>query len=249
MKKTDFYPPGHLLDRTISCKKIDFEGLSVEVIFKIIKNIHIKISPPHGDVRISVPVDMNIYDVKSILASKIDQIRKSRQKIQQASLKKSQQFEEGKIHHLWGREYILVIEEKETAPSVRLDDKRIILTVNSKAGTDKKKKIMEAWYREQLREKACPIIEKWEDIMRIKIEKLFIRKMKTRWGTCNVTKQTIRLNTLLAIRPVECLEYIIVHELTHILEPSHNGRFKGLMDNFLPEWKQSQKMLNQNSWV
>lgn len=244
MKKTDFYPPGHLLDRTVSCKKINFEGLSVEVIYKLIKNVYIKILPPHGDVRISVPVGMHIYDVKSILASKFDQIRKTRQKIQQASLKKSQQFEEGKTHHLWGQEYILSIEEKKAAPSVRLDEKKIILTVPPETEAHKKKNIMETWYRNQIREKALPLIDKWEETIKVRVEKLFIRRMKTRWGTCNVTRQTIRLNTLLALRPVQCLEYIIVHEMTHILEPSHNKRFKMLMNEFLPGWKHSHKFLS-----
>ncbi|MFN2342949.1 MAG: M48 family metallopeptidase, partial [Desulfonatronovibrio sp.] len=181
--------------------------------------------------------------------SKMDQIRQTKEKIQQMSIEKSQQFKQGKTHYLWGQEYILSIEEKKAAPSVRLDEKRIILTVSPETDAHKTKNIMEAWYRNQIREKALPLINKWEETIKVRVEKLFIRRMKTRWGTCNVTKQTIRLNTLLAMKPVQCLEYIIVHEMTHILEPSHNGRFKGLMDTFLPEWKQSQKMLNQNPLV
>lgn len=229
--------------------RIDLEDISVEVAFKNIKNIYLRIKPPHGHVRVSAPSHLNRDKILAFVSSRMDWIRKTRQRIISKYQEPLQEYIDHEIHHAWGRPYILSIEEKNIVPEVLIEQNRMVLIVRPGADKDTKKALLEAWYRNQIREKALPLINKWENIMKVRVEKLFIRRMKTRWGTCNVTKQTIRLNTHLAIKPLECLEYIIVHEMTHILEPSHNGRFKGLMDTFLPEWKQFQKMLNQNPLV
>jgi hypothetical protein len=139
---------------------------------------------------------------------------------------------------------LLEIIEIDEAPSVELKHKKMILRVRPGADEKKKQEVVDAWYREQLRKAALPLISKWEFLMGVKVEKLLVRRMKTKWGSCNYKAGNILLNTELAKKPHECLEYIIVHELAHILEPTHNASFTILMDKFMPKWHFYREKLN-----
>lgn len=218
--------------------RIFLDNIPIDVTFKKIKNIHLRVKSPDGQVVISAPRQLNVNDVQAFATSKKDWIRKSQKKIQSVKRQSPKLFRDGETHYLWGRACILHIIEKNDTPSVIAVPGRMDLTVPPGADTDLKMTVMEAWYRDQLRNEALPLIKEWERIMQVRINQLFIRRMKTRWGTCNVRKGTIRLNTELAARPLQCLEYIVVHEMTHLLESSHNARFKELMDKFLPQWRQ-----------
>ena len=148
-------------------------------------------------------------------------------------------------HYLWGKRYLLKVIEGNEAPSVALHHSRMLLRV--RPGTDAKKKqaIIEAWYRQQLKKVVPPLIVKWEPLLGVKIERFFVQRMKTKWGSCNHGTHSIRLNTELAKKPRECLEYIVVHEMTHVLEPTHNARFVALMDQFMPQWQFYRNQLNR----
>ena len=134
--------------------------------------------------------------------------------------------------------------EADAAPSIELKHTRMFLRVRPGTGESKKQAIVDAWYREQLKSAVLPLIAKWEPLLGVKVGRVFVRRMKTKWGSCNAGRRSIRLNTDLAKKPRECLEYIVVHELIHLLEPTHNARFMALMDKFLPHWKLRRDELN-----
>ena len=147
-------------------------------------------------------------------------------------------------HYVWGRRYLLKVVEEDAAPSVQLKPSTLILRVRPGTDEEKRQEILDSWYREQIKEAAPALIPEWEAILGVRVERVFVQRMKTRWGSCNPRRRTIRLNTELAKKPRECLEYIVVHELAHLLERRHNDRFVALMDAKMPQWRQYRDMLN-----
>lgn len=223
---------------------INTGDIKVNVKFKKIKHVYLRVKPPDGKVLVSAPEHLKIRDVRNFVISRLDWIKKQADTIQARENAASCKYIEGEIHYVWGKRYQLALQEKEQAPSVMLEHDRIVVTTRPGAHRDKRQAVLEKWRRDQIRKAALDLIKKWEKIMGVHVEKLFTRRMKTRWGSCNTSRRTIRLNTRLATKPLECLEYIIVHELAHLLEPSHNDRFKNLMNKFLPGWPRYRSMLN-----
>ena len=148
-------------------------------------------------------------------------------------------------HYVWGKRYLLQVVEQDDAPSVELKHNQMVLTVRPGTDEAKRQAIVEAWYRQQLRDALPPLIAHWERLMGVKVERFFVRHMKTKWGSFNYRAHTIRLNTELAKKPRECLEYVVVHELVHLLEPTHNARFVALMNQFMPGWQFHKEQLNR----
>ncbi|MGZ9053164.1 MAG: M48 family metallopeptidase, partial [Rhodoplanes sp.] len=148
-------------------------------------------------------------------------------------------------HYVWGKRYLLTLVESDEAPSVELTHRRMILTVRPRTDEEKKQAIVDAWYRAQLKEALPLLIAKWEPLIGVKVGRFFVQRMKTKWGSCNKGTRSIRLNTDLAKKPRDCLEYIVVHEMHHSLEPTHNTRFLALMDRFMPNWRLRRDQLNQ----
>jgi predicted metal-dependent hydrolase len=148
-------------------------------------------------------------------------------------------------HYVWGRRYLLKRIEEEAAPSVELRHSRLVLQVRPGTDEARSREILEVWYREQIRVAVPSLIAKWEPVMGVKVGRVFVQRMKTRWGSCNPESQSIRLNTDLAKKPPECLEYIMVHEMAHLLEPTHNPRFRSLMNLFMPQSQHLKDELNR----
>jgi len=219
--------------------------ISVDVIFKDIKNVHLSVHPPTGRVRISAPRRMKLDTIRVYAISKIDWIKKHQAKIQAQERETPREYLEHESHYVWGKRYLLKVDEANQIPSVELRHTQMVLTVRPGSGMEKREAIVSAWYREEVRKAAAPLIEKWEAAMGVSAGQLHIQRMKTRWGSCNPRTRSIRLNSELAKKPRECLEYVVVHELAHLLEPSHNARFIALMDKFLPNWKQHRAELNR----
>jgi len=155
------------------------------------------------------------------------------------------EFLDRESHYVWGQRYLLKVIEQNTAPSVELKHSRMLLRVRPGTSDEKKQAIVEGWYREQIKSAVPLLMETWERLLGVKVERLFVQRMKTNWGSCNSAKGYIRLNTELAKKPPECLEYIVVHEMAHLLEPTHNARFITLMDDHLPQWQHYRDMLNR----
>jgi predicted metal-dependent hydrolase len=228
----------------MNIRQIDVGGISVDVVFKDIKNVHLSVHPPTGRVRISAPARINLDTVRVYASSKIDWIKKHQKKFQAQERETRREYLDRESHYLWGRRYLLKVQEANRAPSVELKHTQMILTVRPGTGREKKETVLTAWYRDLLREAVIPLISKWEPVLGVTVDQIIVRRMKTRWGSCSPSR-TIRLNTELAKKPRECLEYVLVHEMIHLLEQSHNATFISLMDKFMPHWRHLRDELNR----
>jgi predicted metal-dependent hydrolase len=188
---------------------------------------------------------MDIDTIRIFAISRLGWIKQKQKKFQEQERETPREYLDLESHYVWGKRYLLKVIEVNEAQSVELKHNKMILRV--RPGTDDKKKqaILDAWYREQLKKAVPPLIARWEPLLGVKVERFFVQRMKTKWGSCNYKARNIRLNTELARKPEECLEYTIVHEMTHLLEPTHNSRFIKLMDRFMPEWQFCKDKLNQ----
>lgn len=220
-------------------------GIAIDVVFKNIKNVHLSVYPPIGRVRIAAPARMSLDTIRLYAIAKLDWIKKQQNKLQQQQRETPREYLDRESHYVWGRRCLLKLIEADQTPTIELKHNQMVLTVRPAVGREKKDDVVAAWYREQLRIALIPLIAKWEPLIGVKVNRLFVQRMKTRWGSCNPHRRSIRLNSELARKPPECLEYVVVHELVHFLEPSHNARFVSLMDKFMPQWHQFRDELNR----
>lgn len=226
--------------------QIKLGDIDVDVVRKRIKNVYLTVNPPAGRVRISAPKRMSIRAIEAFAYSKLDWIKRQQRWLRRQEHEVPRRYVTGEDHLVWGERYSLTVSERDATPRVALADSRILLQVRPGGGErNKRQTLVEAWYREQLRAAMPPLLARWEPLMGVKVKKFFVQRMKTRWGSCNYRAHTIRLNTELASRAPECLEYILVHELVHLLEPSHNAHFHALMDRFMPAWRIRDQDLNR----
>ncbi len=205
--------------------------------FKAIKNIHLSVYPPDGNVRVAAPERMDLDTIRLYVISKLGWIKQQQRKFQAQKRETPREYLDIESHYVWGKRYLLKIVEAEQAPSVELKHDQLILTVRPGSDLRKREEVVSAWYRDEIRRVAPPLIEKWEDKLGVKANKIIVQWMKTKWGSCNPLSKNIHLNTELAKKPEICLEYIIIHELIHLIEPNHNTYFISLMDKYLPNWK------------
>jgi len=225
-------------------EQIQLGNISVDVVLKNIKNVHLSVYPPTGRVRISAPANMSIDTIRVFAISKLDWIKKQQGKLREQSRETPRDFVDRESHYVWGKRYLLQVMERDQPPSVTLKGSKIILGVRPDTGTEKRHMLLESWYREQLKAAMPALITKWEGRMDVIVNCFYVQRMKTKWGSCKPEKQSIRLNTDLARKPRECLEYILVHEMVHLIEPTHNARFAVLMDRLLPQWRTLRDELN-----
>ena len=219
--------------------------IALDVVKKDIKNIHLSVYPPTGTVRIAAPLRMNLDTIRVFAISKLGWIKKQRKKLQEQERETPREYLDRESHYFQGKRYLLKVIEKDAVPSVELKHSTMILLMRPGADDAKKKIVVEEWYREQLKVAMQPMITQWERKLGVTVEQFNVRKMKTKWGTCSPATKTIRINLELAKKPPACLEYIVVHELMHLLEPTHNSRFIALMDQFMPKWRFHRDELNR----
>lgn len=230
-------------------KILDLGGITVEVVYKDIKNVHLSVYPPTGTVRITAPRRTNLQTLRAFAITRLGWIREQQQRLKTQERQAPREYLDRESHYLWGRRYLLSVQEADAAPRVTRKHSRILLQVRPRTDVETREAVMNQWYREQVRSEAPGLIAKWEPVMGVKVSRYFVQRMKTRWGSCNPNAATIRLNSELAKKPGECLEYIIVHEMVHLLERNHTERFRDLMDRFLPHWQHSRKRLNAEPLV
>jgi len=226
-------------------EQLKLGDITIDVELKDIKNVHLSVYPPLGRVRIAAPLRMNMDTIRIYAISKLGWIRKQQQKFLTQVREAPREYLNKEGHYFLGKRYLLKIIEHNAPPVVKVKHNTIELYVRPNADIQKRQVIMDEWYRQQLKELAPPIIEKWEKVMKVSINELAVKKMKTKWGTCNREAKRIWLNLELAKKPFHCIEYIIVHELLHLLERNHNDKFIAYMNNFLPEWKHFKNELNK----
>jgi predicted metal-dependent hydrolase len=224
---------------------IELGDIAVNVVRKNIKNVHLSVYPPAGNVRISAPLRMNLDTIRVFAISKLDWIKKQQQKLRNQTRETPREYIDRESHYLWGKRYLLNLIEADAPPRLELQQDRILLKIQPGADIAKKRAIIDEFYRHQIEAAIPPLIAKWAGLMGVSVASFTVRKMKTKWGSCTPSLGTIRFNLELAKKPAECLEYVVVHELVHLLEPSHNYRFIALMDSFLPRWRFDRAELNR----
>lgn len=224
---------------------IDLGGIPAQVLRKRIKHVHLSVYPPAGRVRISAPESMALDTIRVFAISRLQWIRGQQHKVRSQEREAPRDYIDRESHYLWGQRYLLKVREHNAPPSVDRQHKRLVLSVRPGTSLQRREELLDAWYRDQLRKAVAPVLRKWEAAMNVQSSRLYVQRMKTRWGSCNPSTGAIRLNTDLAKKPPECLEYIVVHELAHLIEPSHNARFVSVMDLFLPQWQLYRDELNR----
>lgn len=226
-------------------QQIKLGDISVDVFYKDIKNIHLSVHPPSGRVRISAPHRIKLDTLRIFAISKLSWIKKQQQKLKSQEREAQREFITRESHYYLGKRYLLNVIEHKSSAKVEIKHDRIELYVRPDTSRKKRQSILNEWYRERLKELIPPYIEKWEKVMNVKVDDWAIKRMKTRWGTCNTKGKRIWINLELAKKPIHCLEYIVVHEMVHLLERKHNEKFKAYMDKFIPQWKQLRQELNR----
>jgi len=225
--------------------QIELGGIAVDVVKKNIKNLHLSVYPPAGKVRISAPLRMNLDTIRVFAISKLGWIKQQQKKLLTQERETPREYLDRESHYVWGKRYLLKVFELDAAPVVELKHSEMFLRIRPGASEEKKRTVIEEWYRAQLRQAISSLIAKWEPLMRVRVERFFVQRMKTKWGSCNPIARSIRLNTELAKKPLECLESVVVHEMVHLLEPTHNSHFITLMNSFLPQWQFYRDALNR----
>ncbi len=225
---------------------LTINDVEIQVIKKNIKNIHLSVHPPNGEVRISAPKKMTNEAIRIFALSKISWIKKHRAKFENQEKIPELEYISGEGHYYFGQLYILnVIYQSSNRAKVEIGNKSYIdLYVKEGTNKEKRRDIIKEWYRKELKSIIPSLIEKWEKIMGVTVEEWGVKQMKTRWGTCNPRAKRIWLNLELVKKPYHCLEYIIVHEMAHLIERGHGERFKAIMDKYYPNWRDINKELN-----
>jgi predicted metal-dependent hydrolase len=225
--------------------QIKLGDIAVEVVKKDIKNIHLSVYPPAGKVRISAPLRMNLDTIRVFAISKLGWIKQQQKKLREQERETPREYLDHESHYVWGKRYLLKVIESDETPGVELKHSQMQLRVRPGASDEKKQAVVEEWYRAQLKQAVPALIAKWEPLLGVKVGRFFVQKMKTKWGSCRPDSGSIRFNTELAKKPPECLEYIVAHEMIHLVEPTHNHRFTTLMDQFMPNWRLCRAELNR----
>ncbi len=186
---------------------------------------------------------MSAQRLRIFIESKLDWIKEKQNKIRSQKREAPKEYQSGENHYFFGKQYSLLLVEEKRKAQVKIENDLLILQVRPHSTKQQKQRILQEWYRAQLKEVVVPMIQKYESEMKVKVSEFGIKKMKSRWGTCNVRAQRIWLNLELARAPLECLEHIVVHEMVHLLERKHNAKFFAYMDKFLPQWRDSKEKL------
>ena len=196
-------------------KQLTLGDITVDVMFKDIKNVHLSVHPPTGRVRISAPLRMSLDNIRVFAISKLGWIKQQQKKLQEQQRETPREYLDRESHYVWGKRYLLEVIQIDQPPSIELKHNRMLLRVRPGTDENRRQALVEGWYREQIKNAVPPLIARWETMMGVTVNRFFVQRMKTKWGSCNPAAGHIRLNTELAKKPPECLEYIVVHEMTH----------------------------------
>lgn len=218
--------------------------LSITVIKKAIKNLHIAVLPPDGKVRVSAPKNLNDDRIRMAVVQRLTWIKKQQQAFQAQVRQSDREMVGGESHYLWGRRYLLEVVYRQGRHQLTQQGKmKLRLYVSPDTSQENRQKVIQAYYREQLKEQLTPLLAQWQKKLKVSSSFVGIKRMKTKWGSCNTQSKRIWINLELAKKPPECLEYILVHELVHLLERHHSDRFLALMDRYLPNWSDTRQLL------
>lgn len=231
---------------TTERQDIEVRGIAVEIVRKEIKHLHVGVYPPHGRVRVAAPLRLDDEAVRLAVVSRLGWIRRQQRSFEKQVRQSKRELVTGESHYFLGQRYLLDVVERAGSPSVQLADNTTMrLEVRPGADRDAREAVLLRWYRRRLREQIPGLVSKWEPRVGRTISDVRIKRMKTRWGSCNAEARRIWLNLELAKKPVSCLEYILVHEMVHLIERHHTERFRELMDELMPSWRIYRDELNR----
>lgn len=219
--------------------------IPITVIIKDVRNVHLSVHPPDGHVTLVAPASTRLNVARAYAISKLNWIREQQHKLKSQARETPRQFIERESHYLWGRRYLLTVVYQDAKPGVTFDHKRITLTVRPGTTVENRAKVFHEWHKSLLHEAVPPLIQKWEAKLGVEVANYYLQRMKTRWGSCNHQAKHIRLNTELVKKPKDLLEYVIVHEMAHLLEPTHSDRFVAILDAHYPTWREARHELNE----
>ncbi|MGA5898089.1 M48 family metallopeptidase [Streptomyces venetus] len=219
-------------------------GINIEVTYKGIKNLHISVYPPVGQVRVAAPKRLDDDTVRLAIVQRLPWIKQQRKRLRDAARQTEREMVSGESHYVWGRRYLLDV-SREGRPEVSLEGKTLWVRTPKGSDAEQRYTVLNGWYRKEIKAAVPALLEKWQPVVGQEASRFVVRRMKTKWGTCQQASRSIWINPELAKKHPRCLEYIIVHELTHLIERSHSARFQELMDSFLPDWRARRDELNE----
>lgn len=229
----------------MNTKKINVLNLEIDVVRKDIKNMHLAVYPPTGRVRIASPISMKDEAIRLFAISKIRWIKKHQQNFYNQLRELPREYITGESHYFTGKRYLLNVIERYGKHEIVVRNKKYIdLYISPNSSLHSKEKVFDEWHRSHLKSILPELIEKWENILGVKNTEWDIKKMLTKWGSCNIEKKKILLNLELAKKPIHCLEYVILHEFAHFFERNHNDKFTSILDKFMPNWRAIKDELN-----
>jgi len=217
----------------------------IAVTRKDVKHVHLSVHPPNGRVTLVAPTDTRLEVARAYAASKLGWIREQQDKLQAQPRETPRQFIERESHYLWGRRYLMSVVERDGTPGVSLDHRRIILFVRPDSSQARRAEVIHEWHKALLHHEVPALIERWEPKLGVRVNGYFLQRMKTKWGSCNNAAGNIRLNTELVKKPKDLLEYVVVHEMAHLIEPTHSDRFIAILDEHYPTWREARAELNE----
>ena len=223
------------------------EDMQVVVTFKKIKKLRLTIRPPMAEVRVSAPLRSSLGSVETFIATHMDWIERHRADILSRPIVSKLPYKTGERLFIWGEEVEVMVSEAAKRSKVTLKGHTLMLNVSEAASREEMDKVLDRWLKREVNQILPELIERWEARMKVQVDRFSVRKMSTRWGSCTPKTRSIRFNSELARHAPECLEYVVVHELAHLIERSHNARFKAILDRFMPDWREIQSLLNPPS--
>jgi predicted metal-dependent hydrolase len=224
---------------------IKLGSVVIAVTRKDVKNVHLSVRPPNGHVTLVAPTTTRLDVLRAYAATKLTWIHDQRDRLRQQAREEPRQYVSRETHYLWGRRHLLSVIEKDEKPSVTLDHRRIVLAVRPGSNRTKREAVIHEWHKSLLHGAVPALIKKWERRLQVEVSEYFVQRMKTKWGGCNHRAGRIRLNTELVKKPRDLLEYVVVHEMLHLIEPTHSKRFVELLSAHFPTWREARQELNQ----
>ncbi len=224
---------------------IQLGEIAVAVMCKEIQHVHLSVHPPNGRVTLVAPKGTRLEVARAYAISRLGWIREKQSQMRGQARETPRQFIERESHSLWGKRYLLSVREENTKPSITLTHRRIMLTVRPASSRAKRQAIMHEWHKSLLHNAVPGLIRKWEPRLGVKVAGYFLQRMKTKWGGCNHRTRNIRLNTELVKKPKDLLEYVVVHEMLHLITPTHSEQFLTLMAKHYPSWREARAELNE----
>ncbi len=224
---------------------IQLGNIALTITQKDVKNVHLSVHPPDGRVTLVAPTSTRLDVARAYAISKLSWIREQQRQFEHQARETPRQFVERESHSLWGRRYLLSVIYQDAKPSITLDHKRILLQVRPGSDWVKRAAVLHEWHKSLLHQAIPPLIQKWQEKLGVEVERYFLQRMKTKWGSCSHQAKNIRLNTELVKKPKDLLEYVVVHEMAHLIEPTHSDRFMALLNQHYPTWREARAELNE----